>query len=356
MSQHHSTRRAIYYLLPSLDIGGVEVAAAKARDALSKELDLTYATIRAPKSNMPLMQSTPLSVSFLAKLFFRRHSALLVTSLWPAHLVGLFLAGVGVPWIAFFHSAKNAGSWHSRAICWLAFRYSSARLFDSDRTRNSFDPATTSSGSYVVPFIFPRPTLAITQTAVREIDLLFVGRFVEVKRIDLCIALVSESIRLLPTFKAAFVGYGELEPDLVKFAQTHPDNVAIHGVMPPNAAMLMMSSSKCILCLSDFEGMAMSVVEGIQAGCIPIVRPVGEIPHYAPPTSAIYCIDPNEIPALAQELVALVGDSVKLEEMKAQGSLMLNQYVTYPDAFLHAMTAISNKASVKSDTAPKDSK
>ena len=57
--------------------------------------------------------------------------------------------------------------------------------------------------------------------------------------------------------------------------------------MPNDDVLIALSRAKFYLLFSDHEGMSMSTVEAIQAGCIAVVRRVGEIPRYLDKSACI---------------------------------------------------------------------
>jgi glycosyltransferase involved in cell wall biosynthesis len=76
------------------------------------------------------------------------------------------------------------------------------------------------------------------------------------------------------------------------------DHARLAGIAAENSFFLQ---------LSRFEGMAMGVVEAMQLGLVPLVTPVGQIPHYVGPQTGLL-IDPDDLPGAAARIAALLAD------------------------------------------------
>jgi hypothetical protein len=98
--------------------------------------------------------------------------------------------------------------------------------------------------------------------------------------------------------------------------------------------MAVLSRSRFYLLVSDYEGMSMSTIEAVQAGCVAVVRPVGEIGHYLDRASAIFVEDvsPEGIQRAAEAVCALWNDSEDAATLSARARAALSRVPHYVDA------------------------
>jgi len=332
---------SVIYMLPSLKVGGVETAIGLAYPTLSLALDIEYIVLDADGANPDFAPSTKFSANIFFRMVAKREHYILVTSLWRAHFVGFFLKLAGVNWVAFFHSAANSGHWVDRLVCRISAFASIACFFDSKQTQFEFEDRAKKKLGYVIPFLFNSKYNFCDPSSERPIDLIFVGRFTIGKRIDLCIQLAKLCIARNPNFKIAFVGYGELKDSINRLATNHPDNIHNCGLLSSAEVRFKLQQSKMILCLSDVEGMAMAVIEGIQEGCVPIARLVGELNNYLDDHAAIIYHTTQSMGELSQKVVQLATDPFMLMEMNQKARINIGQYPDYSTSFLSALRSVA---------------
>lgn len=330
----------VKYVLPGLRTGGVEIAIGLAYSAIASQLDIEYIVLDSESPESRLAPATTLTLNAFLVLLRGRKRHLLVTSLWRAHLVGLMVRIFGGNWTAFFHNSVCSGHLIDRLVCQVAAKFATNCIFDSPQTKLEFESRTGRLRGAIVPFIFPTEEFDRAHMG-RGCDIVFVGRFVPTKRIDLCVQLCKECVALDSNFKASFIGFGPLQSAIANLSTACPDNVALPGLLSNSAARQEMRNSKMILCLSDVEGMAMAVVEGIQEGCVPVARQVGEMKNYLDHESAIIHADGESISALAKRVVNLRNDELALARMNANARLNIEKYGDYSTAFVSAIRAIA---------------
>ena len=113
----------------------------------------------------------------------------------------------------------------------------------------------------------------------KDIDLIFVGRFLPVKRIDRILRIMYEFQRRfgrLYSLHAYLVGDGVLKSELMAFSQklnlTNVDFVGYKEDIIP-----YMTRSKILLLTSLSEGFPATVLEAMSMGIVPVVGNVGDI-------------------------------------------------------------------------------
>lgn len=328
-------KTSLIYILPALGLGGVEVGLSNSYRKLSNSFNLEVVTLDRRVEKIQKIPSRMMGLRSLLWIFSQRKSAIIVTSLWRAHIFGLICRLFGFSWIAFFHN-PCFGHILDRSVCRLSARFAAYCFFDCNQTRIAFHGKSMTRQSSIVPFVFWN-TLASGRSGNmqdRDLDLVFVGRFSRVKRLDLCFALARLCISATPEFRIAFVGHGELTADVCAFCAEFPANVFHLGLLDSKGVRGVFRRSKMVICLSDHEGMAMAVVEGIQEGCVPVVRRVGEIAHYADVHSAIICDESLSLESVAERINAIRLDRAILESMNRNAISKLAIYPDYGDAFI----------------------
>lgn len=121
------------------------------------------------------------------------------------------------------------------------------------------------------------PVLAPTPAAEKDIDLLFVGRFARVKRLDLFVAVVALVARAHPSVRVVLVGDGPLrgavESDLRE--RRLDASVRLAGFQPDVRPWLR--RSKLFMLTSESEGLSLAVMEAMAAGLTVVVPDVGDL-------------------------------------------------------------------------------
>lgn len=341
MNELRKEREVVVYILPSLKVGGVETAIGLSYQAISAELEIEYVVLDSDGLNPKFAPASRLSSRTIMRLVKNRKRYILVTSLWRAHLVGLLLGLVGVHWVAFFHNAIKSGHWLNRFVCKISARLATSCFFDSRRTQFEFEEFAHRKLGPVIPFVFRPPPKQQEAPDARRIDLIFVGRYVPDKRIDLCLKLIEHCVSKCASFNAAFVGYGELEHMVNSAASTFPNNIHQYGLLSNDEVRATMRKSKMILCLSDVEGMAMAVIEGIQEGCAPVARLSGEMINYLDHDSAIVYTLGQSLQELASAVVELSENAHVLAQMNRKAVANIEQYTEYTQAFISAIRAVA---------------
>lgn len=330
----------VIYFLPGLGVGGVETALGRSYAKIGNTLDLQLVTLDKNVRNIQDVPAKELSWSYFLYILRQKKDTVIVTSLWRAHLFGIILKILGFPWIAFFHNPIR-GHILNRVTCLISSRMANWCLFDSDQTKRNFEEGINRNLGSVIPFYFPvvNDNSDGAQYVDRDVDLVFVGRFVSQKRLDLFLQLAKYCIESDRTFKIGIAGSGSSEYLLRQFSKIYPNNVDYFGVIDNRAARQLMRRSKFIACLSDYEGMAMTVVEGIQEGCIPVVRLVGEIGNYVTSDSGIICSKDLDLQIVAGEIIKSRNNKDLLSAMNNRAKGNLKNYVSYSDAFVASVVA-----------------
>lgn len=332
----------VLHILPALNIGGVEIGVKRSRPLLRERFDYRVFSIKgAGSANVPT-----LSWAELARLVADRTGRpdVVVSSLWPAHPLGYAMQATGARWVPFFHAAGREGAPRDQILRWAAQR-SQLRLCDSPATAAYFGFA---GGSTVVcPFLFRTEQGPLSGPNSRPFAIVACGRLAPEKRPDLILSFLQATQERWPGQRALLVLGGDdaaITAFRAEVASRHLDADILHNV-PSETVPGFMSSAKFYLNLSDYEGFSMTTVEAIQNGCVPVVRPVGEIPRYLPRNAGVY-IDRPDAAGFAEAIETcktLSEDADRRAAMVAHGRASLDRYEDYVSAFSRAVDlALSN--------------
>jgi len=302
----------IVHLIPYDAIGGVEVAAGSMPGGeyprFEFRQDVIFPSANAGKGRGSTFNPIPFLRSI--RKYLDDDVDILVVSLWRAALVGLCarLLRPGLKLVVFIHNARDA---HvvDYLVTRLAVRCADRVWSDSEASwRNRLSPQQLPKPrtiSFVARRIAPLPEPSLAP------EFLFWGRISSQKDLPRALALFAGVYRRYPNARYHVIG-----PDGGQLAQVQQlcrtleiaSAVVFYG--PRDFAGIRgIAADKCFyLQTSVYEGMAMSVVEAMQLGLVPVVTPAGEVGNY--------CLhDRNAI--LVQEDAQAVQDIIRLMENPA---------------------------------------
>jgi glycosyltransferase involved in cell wall biosynthesis len=329
--------RKVLHLVPYDALGGVETAVrslpAEWEGAAGPVmLNRAYLVTHSPVARVPSDWHGPaVSVNHPAAhwrlLRFARQARadLVIASLWrccPA-LIALKLLQPSIRTVLFLHSAVNVHM-PDRLLNRAAMRIADEVWADSATTLQARVPPALHARSRVLSFLTERPPTGAPMLQERDgvpPRFVFWGRLQYEKDLERAIDVFAAIHRRLPAARFDIIG-----PDRGALAGLR-DRVRLHdlgeavnfvGPLPHEALLQRARHYRFYLQTSRFEGMAMSVIEAMALGLVPVVTPVGEIPRYCHDgESGIHVGTPDET---AQRVVALVTDPARWQQMAAHAS------------------------------------
>jgi glycosyltransferase involved in cell wall biosynthesis len=333
MTEHDRPRVA--HIVPAMDIGGVEVAISRSYQYLNDSIDYRVFYVRK-------RGSLNCGQAHVARLVWNCLTGgwrpdVVVTSLWWSHPFGALLKRFGAIWIAFFHNCGFTG-WVQRAIILRSWRRAAVRLVDGNET-GAFFRAIIDNDYQVVPYIFPEqadPPDWLT----RHYDFVWIGRRAAAKRADLVVSIMRQVAHRIPEGRLCLVSSGEV-PEEFSDLQLGPGwTVNVHRNEDRKGVRNLLANSRFFLLTSDFEGMSMATVESIFAGCVPVVRLVGELKNYIGEgyELAILKDDADGVASAAQKVVERWKDSEFAAATVKHILERIKGYSTYEQEFLLAVT------------------
>lgn len=329
-------RPRVAHIVPSMTLGGVEVGVTRSYEELCLSFDYRVFHVLRTPGELECGQRH-IFTFFKEVLSGKWRPDLVVTSLSWSHPLGHLCRLFGIPWLAFFH---NSGFSHFRdelSQRW-AWRWANYRVADSEATRAAMS-IKNEHPCPLIPYYFPQTLTTLPQWECRNFDLIWVGRSHPTKRLDLLEELLRRVMQLVPQARVALVVAGDPPLTLKELAADSQSEVVIYQNIDNGKVRELMSQSRFYVLLSDYEGMSMSTVEAISAGCVPVVRPVGGIPVYVAPDSGFYVSDITSvgINEVATQLARCWHDVELAKKLTTKAQAAVNSLPTYVGSFVAAL-------------------
>ncbi|KGG16334.1 MULTISPECIES: glycosyltransferase [unclassified Prochlorococcus] len=313
----------VIHLSPSNKIGGAENAARQTSQIRSKYFNFNVFYINtAYHKNFILRQ-----INFLYKYFLSVYNLtkeppdILIASLWKSYLVALTVSifRPNTKYIMLLHSAYNKH--FAEKIVTSLFSLRTSEIWADSKTsynnRASHLYFKHKTNYQIISFIFQNNLPFIDHSECS--DFIYWGRLSPLKSIDISLRLFSLFSKENTDSKFFIIGPddGDLErlKSLVRSFNLE-EKVFFLGQL--NFQQIVEISKKCkfFLQLSKKEGMAMSVVESMQLGLIPIVTSIGEI--------SSYCVDgynsliflDNDMSILVNKIKDIHSDHLRFKAMQ----------------------------------------
>tara|TARA_B100000401_G_C52788678_1_gene712225 strand:- start:186 stop:1211 length:1026 start_codon:yes stop_codon:yes gene_type:complete len=337
--------KKIIHIIPSNAIGGVELAAETAKNIKSKNyiFEIIYLSTKKYKIGKSIFSLIELLIT--TKRILRKDPDFVIVSLWKscisAYLLSLFKPKVKI--ILFLHLTKSTNIvdfFLNKIISKKAFQIWS----DSDSTnfiRSKELKIDNKKPRKIISFIrFKNLPNNCTKAAPKFI---FWGRIHKQKRIDKAIKLIHQIINngnKNAEFLIIGPNCGELDylKNLCKKLKIEK-NILFENEMDFKNIIKLSKQYSFFLQLSDYEGMAMSVIESMQLGLIPLVTNVGEIQYYCfdKENSIIY----KNAKDTAQEVINLISNEKVFNSIRDKALLEWNNKTTYKDDLKENLESIS---------------
>lgn len=322
----HLERPLIIHIIPFDGIGGVEVAARSTPDTELPEfrfrklylLDDVGATDSAQAAaHTPSRQALDHPRVYwraLRKLLHFRPQ-LVVASLWRscAVAVPLKLLRPSTRLVAFLHLATDVHI-ADRLLNRLAMWLSTEIWADSQATLDARVPQRLRDRTRVISFIVERQAPPTVRAPAPRF--VFWGRLHPQK--DLSRALLIFALIHAQRSDAEFLVIGPdggaraaLEQQVAALGLG--SSVQFASGMDRAAIFVLARQYSFYLQTSQVEGMAMSVIESMQLGLVPVVTPVGEIGNYCRDGENAVLVSEDE--AVARQTVALIEDAAAFRRM-----------------------------------------
>jgi glycosyltransferase involved in cell wall biosynthesis/GT2 family glycosyltransferase len=230
--------------------------------------------------------------------------------LLPADIAAGLAFGRRLPWISTKHSIDRSLSSLARVVERFVLRRARLVLAVGDSVAQA--KAYLGPPGMLPPVVQSPPAVAVTADPAplfvpgRPVRLSAVGRLHAVKRVDLFLETAAELERRAPgRFAFRVVGDGPERERLEKLASELglTGRVEFRGSVHDVAAEL--DDTDLVLLLSDYEGLALTVLEGLARGRVPVVRRVPGTEEALPSSLADCVVDSAQPSEIADRILAI---------------------------------------------------
>lgn len=278
--------RKVVHIIPYDGIGGVERAAATAEGARRGDLVLERMFVFEDVVDRSGRGATfdPRTFWMATGRLIRTQPDLVILSLWRAVIVGGLarLRGCRAPMVLFLHNARDAHVL-DKFVTRLALRWVNAVWADSSITLSERLPNPPLMPKRVISYLLDRHEPVRNAQPDPKPDMIFWGRLTSQKDPLRMLALFALLHALRPEATLTVIGpdgglEASLRAEIVRRGLKQA--VTLTGPLPPKEIVPLAARASFYLQTSRYEGMALSVMEAMQAGLVPVVVPVGEISRY----------------------------------------------------------------------------
>jgi glycosyltransferase involved in cell wall biosynthesis len=281
----------VVHIVPYDAVGGVEAAAASCPGGRYPgfsfgRLYLVSRGTQPPAESVEhgpgLSESDPRAYAIALKTLWKVRPRLLIASLWRSCVVllGYKLLQPGIQAVTFLHSACDV-HWLDKALNRLAMRWSAEVWTDSLATLEARVPAALRHRARVISMMIDRQPEPDWKSP--EPTFIFWGRLSREKDLSRALRLFAQFHGRFPAAVFHLVGPDagdreSLSREAVRLGVA--SRIVFHGPMDQPRIFQLARTCSFYLQTSRREGMAMSVLEAMQLGLVPVVTPVGEITRY----------------------------------------------------------------------------
>ena len=276
--------KKVIHLIPYDGIGGVEIAARSMANITLGDIEFIVEYIYRPVDAQIKRVATfnPLPIINATRRILAHKPELLIISLWRPCIVSIFVKILRprLKLVLFLHSPKDV-HWIDRFLTRCTAKLAQQIWADSDETLTQRLPVTPLGKGRVISFIAHRIP-AIERTVVSSV-FIFWGRIHPHKGLDRALGIFKSVRAKYPAAHFIIIGPDGGELKRIKRLVNEMglnDDVSLLGGLDFTEIVQLACKASFYLQTSLLEGMAMSVVEAMQLGLVPVVTPVGEIGNY----------------------------------------------------------------------------
>lgn len=141
----------------------------------------------------------------------------------------------------------------------------------------------------------------------RDIEVLFVGRLVAVKRLELLIRVVAElQSQLQRSVRTVVVGEGPEMERLVNLSKSSGTTASIEFVGKQAAVGQYFDRAKCFLLTSSSEGVSIAMLEAMCHGAVPVVANVGDLADHVEHGATGFLVDSDDPRTFAGHILSIL--------------------------------------------------
>ena len=330
--------KRIIHLVPYDGIGGVETAARSMGKVKHSSIDFEVRFIFKNATHAMQRWATFNPISFLVatrRVVMDRPDVMIV-SLWRSAIVGVLakLLRPNLKLVVFIHNATDV-HWLDFTFTRLAIGLAHEVWADSQASQRSRLPNVRPEKCRIISFVTCHFEV-MPARAVRP-DFIFWGRITPQKGLDRALQIFAAVLRQQPTARFWIIG-----PDGGTLNATKQlckvlgltEAVFFLGPATPDEIAVHARRASFYLQTSQFEGMAMSVVEAMQMGLVPVVTAVGEIASYCRQGDNSVVVESDQ--QAIETILSLLNCDEKFQAMRSKAIATWNGKPRYSESVLRA--------------------
>ena len=335
-------KKKLIYIIPSLGVGGAEVALLSAIPELNRNFDFRVICLSSFRSsflaglseeerrNVLIFAGFPTNYVRALRYILKFKPDMVITSLWKATPLGIMtkLFQSKVKFVEFIH---NTVYFHffDKLFTKLALKSADIVFCDSASAKTFVEKQGYRKPAEIISFLrFQSPKQWQRREKI-SLKALFVGRFHEQKRIDRLVLLVKKLVDAGLDFRVDLFGRDDGTMELVKtlIKENHlENNIFLKGEIATDKVQGLFADYDFYFQTSEVEGMAMSVVEAMQHGLVCVLTNVGEIRNYAKNgENAVVINDDFNLNEIVEQLKQITND------INLANKISQNAYLTFAE-------------------------
>lgn len=334
----------IVHLIPYDGIGGVEAAARTMAGVRHGSIDfqLRYLFPEVQSRVQRGRTFNLLQIWSVARALAAQTPNVLIVSLWRSAVAGILvrLFNPRIKLVLFLHNSRDAHH-VDFLVTRLAIALSHEVWSDSQATVAKRFRSPPKSRLRTISFLAHRIAPDIATKAVAP-SFAYWGRLSAQKNLVRALTIFSAIHQQWPGASYLIIGPDGDEATRIKTLVQElglSDAVRLTGPLTFEEICKQVQGTCFYLQTSIYEGMAMSVVEAMQLGLVPVVTPVGEIDNYCRDGSNAVLVD-NDERAVA-EVSRLLADQTAYETLRRQAIQEWLNKPLYRDSMLAACEALT---------------
>ena len=323
--------KSIVYLVPLDGNGGVEIAARTLQKLNNENFKFNLLYIFQNRSEV---FNTFKLVKSIKKVL-KSNPDILIVSLWRSALVGIFVKifRPKIKVILFVHSEKDT-HFFDFIVTRVAIFFSYELWFDSiASSKNRFRFILKKSNSNIVSFNSRK--IKKFEDIKNKPNFIFWGRVSEEKGLFRSLEIFQGVLKFFPEATYTIIGSQEYEfPKIKQFCidRNIHKSIRFFDEMEFKDIINQAKFASFYLQTSKFEGFAMSVVESMMMGLVPVVTPVGEISKYCSADNSIIVYSNMEA---IRDIVMVLRDNDFFNNLSNLATQTWKGKITYKDSFVN---------------------
>lgn len=341
----------VVHVIPYDGIGGVETAARSLPAGTHNGMEFHKCFIAGNGDGVDLppfehhgpRRSQNNIVNYVAAIRYIRSLKLdlVIGSLWRSCLILIALRLLGTPpkQVVFLHFPKSVHL--ADYVCnRIAMALATEIWADSEATLTMRVPPRLQKRARVISFLTRR--IPATPIRLPKPSFIYWGRLDPQKGLERALRLFAAVREKLPDATFSIIGpdsgHGRIVRDVCR-SLALDDAVRFHGPKVWDEIQRVASDHSFYLQTSVLEGMAMSVIEAMQLGLVPIVTPVGEIARYCTDGQNAILVQDDE--RAAQDILEVMANPVTYIRLARAAQSHWQGLPSYRDSVLHACSEIA---------------